>query len=142
MNPSRPAKPPASDNSFEFELTDFADAREALDNASIARAAEAARPAEPTDWSRRRRPRTASDRALTGAAIDWLLRMPPEVRPNRLSELMPRLVNQIAGAWSDKAWCLSALDDLLADKRGGRRGLPYQLREEVLKLQARRHAER
>ena len=141
MKPS-PPKPAASDNSFEFELTDFAEAREALDNESIALAAEAARPAEPTDWNRRRRPRTASDRALTGVAIDWLLRMPPEVRPNRLSELMPRLVNQIAAAWSDRTRCLSALDDLLTDKRGGRRGLPYELREEVRRLQTQLRLER
>lgn len=136
MNPSSPAKPPTEDNSFEFELTDFADARTALDNASIALAAEAARPAEPTDWAKRRRARTPTDRALTGSTIGWLLTLPTEVRPVCLSEQMPRLANQIADSWLQRSRCLAALEVLLSDNRGNRKGLPYQLRHEVTQLLA------
>ncbi len=134
MNHSPPPKPPATDNSFEFELTDFAEAREALDDESIALAAEAARPVDSDYWIKRRRSRTATDRALAGSTIDWLLRLPPDLRPNRLSQQVPRLANQIADAWPDPKRCLSALDDLLSDKRGGRRGLPLELQNEVLML--------
>lgn len=133
--PLSPPKSPAPDGSFDFELTDFATAREALDNESIVKAAESARPVDPDYWVTRRRPRTATDRALAGTTIDWLLRLPMDLRPNRLSQQLPRLANQIADAWSDPARCLAALDDLLTDNRGGRRGLPHELREEVLTLQ-------
>lgn len=136
MNPSPSAKSPTTDNSFEFEVTDFAEAREALDNESIALAAEAARPSELTDWAKVRRPRTPKDRALTGTTIAWLLRLPADVRPAKLSERMPRLANQIAEAWPDRSICLLALQDLMSDNRGGRKGLPYELREEVTHLVA------
>ena len=134
MNPSPPPKPPVPDNSFEFELTDFASAREALDDVSIALAAEVARPVDPADWATRRRPRIATDRALAGATMDWLMQLPADLRPNRLSEQLPRLANQIADAWADPRRCLGAIDDLLSDQRGGRRGLPRELREEVVAL--------
>ena len=131
MNPSPPPKPPAPDNSFEFELTDFASAREALDDVSIALAAEVARPVDPADWATRRRPRTPTDRALAGTTIDWLMQLPADLRPNQLSEQLPRLANQIADAWPHTEQCLAALDDLLTDRRGARRGLPHDLRREV-----------
>ena len=134
MNPSPPPKPPAPDNSFDFELTDFASAREALDDVSIALAAEVARPVDPADWATRRRPRTATDRALAGATMDWLMQLPADLRPNKLSEQLPRLANQIADAWPDLPRCNAVIDGLLADKRGGRQGLPLGMRNELLAL--------
>ena len=130
------SKPPALDVGFEFELTDFASAREALDDTSIAVAAEAACSADADYWVKRRRPRLATDRALAGSTIDWLLKLPEGLRPNKLSEQLPRLANQIADAWPDRERCLACLDDLLSDRRGGRRGLPYDVRSEVQSLHA------
>ncbi len=127
--------PPAPDNGFEFELTDFASAREALDDASIELAAEAARPADPADWARRRRPQVPTDRALAGATIDWMLRLPTRLQPHHLADQYPRLANQIAAAWGDRERCLRALHGLLHDDRAGRRGLPQDLRREVEALQ-------
>lgn len=133
---SRPINPPPPpEEGFDFELTDFASAREALDDASIELAAEAARPAAPSDWAHRRRPPVPTDRALAGATIDWMLRLPVALRPNHLADQYPRLANQIAAAWGDRERCLRSLRSLLNDDRGGRRGLPYDLRQELVALQ-------
>lgn len=136
MNPTPPLKPPAAEEALEFEFVDIAQARVALDQASIELAAESGRPVEEKDWVKRRRLRTATDRALTGATIDWLLRLPPDVRPASTCEQMPRLVNAIADSWFDRERCLAVIDDLLVDKRRGRQGLPQGLRGELLALRA------
>ncbi len=134
MNYQTPPKSAAPNDGFDFEFTDFADARDALDNESLVMAAAAARPIDPKEWVARRRPRVATDRALAGATIDWLLRLPEAVRPRQLCERFPRLANQIADAWFERDRCVASLDDLLIDRRGGRRGLPYDLRVEVQTL--------
>ena len=136
MTPSIPPKPPYADGSFDFELTDFGEARDVLDNESFivaTEASEASRPAGPGYWASRRRERLPTDRALAGATMDWLTKLAPAVRPIRLSEELPRVANRVAAVWSDRAQCLAALDELLVDHRGGRRGLPLAL---VLELQA------
>jgi hypothetical protein len=129
-NTPKPATPWTTD-SFEFEVTDFMSAREALDRNSLSIAAEASRPADAPDWEHLRRPPVPTDRALAGATIDWVLRLPEALRPRDLTDQMPRLANQIAAAWLDRPRCLGALNALLRDDRGGRRGLPYQIRIEV-----------
>ena len=134
MNHQTPPKTAAPNSGFDFEFTDFADARDALDNESLVMAAAAARPIDPKEWVARRRPRVATDRALAGTTIDWLLRLPEAVRPRQLCERFPRLANQIADAWFERDRCVASLDDLLIDRRGGRRGLPYDLRVEVQTL--------
>ena len=134
MNQPASPKPPSPNSGFEFEFTDFASAKDALDNESLIWAAEAARPTDPNAWLARRRPRVATDRALAGTTIDWLLRLPKDLRPQKLCEQLPRLANQIANAWCDPVQCVAAIDDLLIDRRGGRRGLPIALRQEVQAL--------
>jgi hypothetical protein len=131
MTNSPNSAPPSASDSFEFELTDLASAREALDRNSLSIAAEASRPAETADWEHRRRPPVPTDRARAGVAIDWALRLPEALRPQHLMDQMPRLANQIALAWVDRERCLRALNALLRDDRGGRRGLPYEIKVEV-----------
>lgn len=136
MTPSTPPKQQRPDGSFDFEITDFNEAREVLDNESFIVATEAAiaaRTGGPGYWASRRRERLPTDRALAGATMDWLTKLPPSVRPRKLSEELPRVANQMAAVWSDRAQCLAAIDDLLVDHRGGRRGLPLPL---LLELQS------
>ncbi|MES2101199.1 MAG: hypothetical protein V4569_15330 [Pseudomonadota bacterium] len=128
-NPIRPTPP--QDAGFEFELTDFASAREALDEAAIDIARQNARPTNPAEWARRRRPASPADRALTGETIAWMLDLPEPIRPEQLAARMPRLANQIADAWNDRLRCTSALHALTVDDRGGRRGLPSDILAEV-----------
>jgi hypothetical protein len=126
--------PPVPDEGFEFELTDLASARMALDDAVTEIARQNARPTDPAEWAKRRRPPSPVDRALTGEAITWMLALPEPMRPEQLAERMPRLANQIAAVWNDRLRCASALHALTIDDRGGRRGLPGDILEEVKAL--------
>ena len=134
MTVLQPNPPPIPNDGLEFEFTDFASAREAMDEAVIDIARQNARPIDAAEWARRRRQPSPADRALTGEAIRWMLALPESVRPEHLAERMPRLANQIAAVWSDRTRCLSALQALTIDDRGGRRGLPFDVLTEVLAL--------
>ncbi len=46
----------------------------------------------------------------------------------------PHAMNAIAQAWGDPARTLQVIDELLVDRRGGRRGLPADVLAEVLSL--------
>jgi len=134
MTPPPTNPPPAPDGGFEFELTDLESARMALDEAVIDIARQNARPTDPAEWVKRRRPPSPADRALTGEAITWVLALPEPIRPEQLAQRMPRLANQIAEVWNDRLRCASALHALTIDDRGGRRGLPSDILDEVKAL--------
>lgn len=134
MTPRSTDSSPAENSSFEFELTDFASAREALDESAIEIARHNARPVDAAEWEKRRRPLSPIDKALTGEAITWMLSLPESVRPEHLAERMPRLANQIAAAWNDRSRCLGALQALTVDDRGGRKGLPVAVLSDVRAL--------
>ena len=89
---------------------------------------------EPARWALLRRPPRACDEALTGTARAWLRRLPARRRPLRLCELHPRVANRIAWCWHDPALAEQALDDLLTDRRGGRRGFPAPVQRELQRL--------
>ncbi len=77
-----------------------------------------------------RRPSRETDLVLTGTTRRWLRQLPVRRRPVRLCELYPRVANRIAFAWVDPRTSEQLLDDLLADRRGGRRGFaPVVVRE-------------
>ena len=81
-----------------------------------------------------RRPERACDQALTGTTRQWLRRLPARRRPLRLCTLYPRVANRLAWCWSDSALAAVALDDLLYDRRGGRRGFPACVKRELHRL--------
>ncbi len=85
-------------------------------------------------WAPQRRPVRECDSALTGTARLWLRRLPARRRPVRLCETFPRVANRIAWCWHDVALSEQALDDLLADRRGGRRGFPPAVVRELQRL--------
>lgn len=126
-----PAAPPAFD-ALEFEITDFGSAREALDELP-AGVAELARHSN-VAWSERRRQPGPSDRALTGSTVEWVMSLPLSLRPQKLSMQFPRLANAIAPLWSEPRAARVLLEGLLADRRGGRRGLPDAVQAEVRAL--------
>ena len=94
--------------------------------------AEAA--AEREHWLRARRPERECDRALTGTARQWLRRLPSRRRPLRLCLAHPRVVNRIAWCWNDPVLSAQVLDDLLHDRRGGRRGFAPVITRELQRL--------
>jgi hypothetical protein len=89
---------------------------------------------EPVRWAPLRRAPREADHALTGTARQWLRRLPARRRPLRLCEEYPRVANRIAWCWHDAALAEQALDDLLTDRRGGRRGFPPPIVRELLRL--------
>ncbi len=117
------------DEGIEFELTDFEEARRILDSES---APQYFLP--PEHWTRLRRGTLPTDRALTGRAIDWLLALPPTLRPQNLSVLFPRITNALAEVWHEPQQRQAALDKLLCDGRKGRKGFPFVVRDELIVL--------
>jgi hypothetical protein len=109
---------PAVD-AFEFEIVDIDTARqelEALPDGITQR---------PGYWAEKRRQQAASDRALTGATVDWIMSLPEAVRPKHLCEQFPRVANAVASMWRDKTRSLVMLDRLRHDDREHtRRGFP------------------
>lgn len=123
------SKPP---DSFDFQLTDFDEARRALDE--LPPGVGEAACLEPGYWEARRRKTMPTDRALTGSAIDWLLALPSDVRPKIMCDKFPRIVNQIATYWNERAYAAEALKYLLIDERGGRRGFGQEVDAELHRL--------
>ena len=118
---------------FEFELTDFGDARRVLDAESISQF-DVATVASPEQWKRLRRRKLPTDIALAGHAIDWLLSLPPSLRPEQLSHQFPRITNALAEVWHEPELCQAAFDRLLADTRKGRKGFPPAVQDELIAL--------
>ena len=83
-----------------------------------------------------RRPSRLSDEALTGTARAWFRALPWRQRPRVLCERFPRVANHLAWCWHDAALCEQALEDLLLDRRGGRRGFPAGVVRELQRLRA------
>ncbi len=92
--------------------------------------------AEQAHWLRVRRPERDGDRVLSEAARQWLRRLPVGRRPQRLCAQFPRVANRLAWCWHDPDLAAQALDDLLVDRRGGRRGFPPAIVRELQRLRA------
>jgi hypothetical protein len=121
--------PDSAFDGIDFELTDISDARKALDDLPPG-VGELERHM-PGYWEKRRQSPSAADRALTGRALEWLVQLPPALRPTRMSQRFPRLVNALATVWGDAPRALAAIDNLLVDRRGGRQGLPEDVQSEL-----------
>lgn len=121
------------DKGLDFQFTDFGEAREVLDELPPGLAELQQR--EPGYWLSRRRPPSPADRALTGPTMDWLIKLPAAVQPRRTSVLHPRLVNLLAESAASPAGLLRTIDGLFEDRRGGRRGLPEPVQQELRALQ-------
>lgn len=89
---------------------------------------------EPQAAAQLRRPPREADQAINDGTRRWLRELPARRRPQRLCELYPRVANRIAWCWHDAALAAHALDDLLTDRRGGRRGFPPMIVRELLRL--------
>ncbi len=118
--PQDPKEPkPAEPDALEFELIDFDSARQKLDELPEGITAR------PGYWEAQRRSSDASDKALRGPTLDWVMSLPDAVRPKNLCEQYPRVANTIAGAWHSKERATVLIDRLMHDDRGGtRRGFP------------------
>ena len=91
-------------------------------------------PVEPSgeDWFDVRRARPAD--YLLPIGERWLRGLPPEVMPASLVTTFPRIVNLIAMQWDDRGACASYFEELLTDRRGGRRGFPQNVERDLSRL--------
>jgi len=136
MSSQPPSKPPSPPDSIDFEITDFDQARQVLND--LPPGVGRAKTLEPGFWEHQRRKPMPTDRALTGAAMDWVIALPTALRPHAACEQFPRVVNAIAGAWSDATYSEQVLDHMINDYRGGRRGFPAEVQRELAALLAHR----
>jgi hypothetical protein len=132
--PPPPKKPAPSFDALEFEITDFDVARRALDDLPAGLAEVQRLNSGFGEWDRKRRRPLPSDRALTGEAMDWVVQLPPALRPHTTCEQFPRVVNAMAASWSDMAFSLQVIDHMINDYRGGRRGFPAAVQSELQEL--------
>lgn len=121
----------ASDKSdaFEFEKVDVADARQVLED-SVKPAALRGRPA--ANWDAKRNAGAAE--SMRTGTIQWILKLPAHVQPRFLQVKYPRVANRMAALWDDKEACERYFEDLLTDKRGGRKGFPLNVAQEIATL--------
>lgn len=71
---------------------------------------------------------------LSDAAIAVLATLPTSVKPILLSIDFPHIVNKIAELWSRPILLDRYFEDLALDARGGRRGFPIAIANEITNL--------
>jgi hypothetical protein len=86
---------------------------------------ESASPESPSDFKRQRR--TLPDAFLFVNTQEWFDTLPRRLQPFSLCKLYPRVANQIAASWMDMKASSVYFDQLLVDRRRGRRGFPLDV---------------
>jgi hypothetical protein len=81
-----------------------------------------------------RRPSTAPDRELKVYGIKFLAALPVTVRPLKLGEKYPRIVNTLGLLRGQPTSFRAYFDDLFVDNRGDRQGFPPDIEEELARL--------
>jgi len=87
---------------------------------------------EEKDWSAHRRARPAD--VLLPLTLVRLRALPDKVTPRQLAAQFPRVANLVAMHWDDDVACPAYFEALLTDHRGGRRGFPEMVRDELAAL--------
>jgi hypothetical protein len=86
------------------------------------------------DWSAKRKPELHKDAGLNGTTRRWLQQLPGRRKPYRLCTLYPRVANRLAWSWPQVDMAEALLEELLADRRGGRKGFPSCVVRELHRL--------
>ncbi len=120
---------PGDPGSLEFEKVSLTDARKALEETGPA--AYAARK-KPENWEEKRHETPAEPMSEEAAA--WIAQLPEAVRPRQLALRYARLANRLCKLWNEPLKCERFLDDLMTDRRGGRKGFPLQVASELATL--------
>jgi hypothetical protein len=86
---------------------------------------ESASPETPSEFKRQRR--TLPVAFLFVNTQEWFDALPRRFQPYSLCKLYPRITNQIAARWMDMKASSAYFDELLVDRRRGRRGFPLDV---------------
>jgi hypothetical protein len=90
--------------------------------------------ADAGDWLPKRKAKPYDQLLATTAA--WSAAFAPPLQPKVLCQGFPRIANALASGWRDVDSTLRYLDDLLTDKRGGRKGFPAEVLGELHALRS------
>jgi len=71
---------------------------------------------------------------LQDRTLQWMARLPAEVRPIATAQGFARIVNKLCRVWPDTQRCHAYFDDLLLDRRGDRQGFPKDVARELAAL--------
>lgn len=116
-------------------LMDFEERLQVRDSAS-APATGYGPPPAPTDaaddWQQVRKARPAD--YLLPISERWVEHLPNDIVPVALATQFPRIVNLVAMQWEDRRACPAYFEELLMDRRGGRRGFPAEVRRDLSRL--------
>jgi hypothetical protein len=74
------------------------------------------------DFTRQRRAQPVA--FLLPSTQKWLESLPRRVQPRVLCDYYPRIANSLAAMWEDTEGLRAYFDGLFIDRRGGRRGFP------------------
>jgi hypothetical protein len=127
---SKPTYSPRRSGLMDFEPVSLDSARAALDELP----ADVALHVDPAYWQKTRRPPLATDKALTGRAMEWVGKLPEDLRPLATCDRYARIVNAIAATWDNGPAREKMFDHLLNDRRRGRRGFPIDIEREIAAL--------
>jgi hypothetical protein len=64
----------------------------------------------------------------------WYASLPTDVQPEVMCAMFPRILNCLAAGWHDRDTTRRYFEDLLTDRRGGRKGFPANVLEELHRL--------
>lgn len=125
---------------LDFEVVDFSDAQEAW-HSTLPPVAASTPPSGRSFALESGKPRATPvherlnpDLHVLPDTLLWAARLPESVRPISLLASFPRVANKIAVSWAMRHSCLPVLEDLLIDRRGGRRGFPADVARELTRL--------
>ncbi len=123
---------PTKPDSFEFEKVSLDDARQVLNDA--VKPAVYVKRASADGVERRKGAASGVAETLRTATLQWILKLPPHVQPRHLQVRYPRIANRLAAEWDHIAVCETYFESLLTDKRGGRKGFPLAVAQEIAVL--------
>jgi hypothetical protein len=81
-----------------------------------------------------RQPPSPYDRTLVPATVNWMRELPAVVCPRETASWFPRIVNRLARYWDSTAMVESIFDELLFERRRGRKGFPPKIQSELRAL--------
>ena len=100
--------------------------------ARLAEKRETTASTHPTQWAHTRD--VNDPQHVTETTRAWANRLASDLYPGELLERYPRVANRLALCWSDAVLTSRLFDSLLQDRRGGRKGFPDAVKEDLLRL--------
>jgi hypothetical protein len=85
-----------------------------------------------SEWLAKRKAQPCE--TLLATTARWYASLPTDAQPQVLCATFPRILNCLAAGWNDRDRTLRYFDDLLTDRRGGRKGFPADVLEELHRL--------